>query len=82
MEEFEKLVTFGERLGYKGETLQTFVRNEVAWLEEKRQQELDRDERAEQRALQREKEHEDFEREKKAREESAKIMRGTNRRRS
>ena len=38
MDELEKIKTLGEKLGYTGENLQKFVKEEVARLDKKQQQ--------------------------------------------
>ena len=46
MDKVEKFMTIGERLGYKGENLQTHVNKEVEQLDKKRQQEAELKEHA------------------------------------
>ena len=65
MDELAKLITLGERLGYKDDTLRTFVKEEQEKTEKKRKQDEERETRANERA-ERQKEDE----EKKRKEEN------------
>ena len=80
MEDLEKLMEIGEKLGHKGRELQAYVQGEIARIEKKVQADIEREERLKDRERTREKEQEEFQKEKlekelKAQENELEILR-------